>query len=169
METHLILGSLSCISFLKCLSWRENAGFPLSPQQQAWATDDVAQIYDKCIADLEQHLHAISPTLAMNPLTQALRSLLEAVVLARNSRDGIAALGLLQKVGHFRGGQVLVRLCQLVIGSLFLQAVEGLLDATSGADADLLLRYRECHLLVLKALQDGRAYGPQWCNKQITR
>lgn len=50
-----------------------------------------------------------------------------------------------------------------------LQAVEGLLDATSGADADLLLRYRECHLLVLKALQDGRAYGPQWCNKQITR
>lgn len=49
------------------------------------------------------------------------------------------------------------------------KAVEGLLDATSGADADLLLRYRECHLLVLKALQDGRAYGPQWCNKQITR
>jgi len=49
------------------------------------------------------------------------------------------------------------------------QAVEGLLDATSGADTDLLLSYRECHLLVLKALQDGRAYGPQWCNKQITR
>lgn len=52
---------------------------------------------------------------------------------------------------------------------LLVQAVEGLLDATSGADADLLLRYRECHLLVLKALQDGRAYGSPWCNKQITR
>uniref|UniRef100_A0A8C3PFI7 CCR4-NOT transcription complex subunit 1 n=1 Tax=Chrysemys picta bellii TaxID=8478 RepID=A0A8C3PFI7_CHRPI len=50
-----------------------------------------------------------------------------------------------------------------------MKAVEGLLDATSGADADLLLRYRECHLLVLKALQDGRAYGSPWCNKQITR
>uniref|UniRef100_A0A673N6D0 CCR4-NOT transcription complex subunit 1 n=1 Tax=Sinocyclocheilus rhinocerous TaxID=307959 RepID=A0A673N6D0_9TELE len=50
-----------------------------------------------------------------------------------------------------------------------MKAVEGLLDATSGADPDLLLSYRECHLLVLKALQDGRAYGPQWCNKQITR
>lgn len=72
---------------------------PVCEQQQAWATDDVAQIYDKCIADLEQHLHAVTPALAMNPLTQALRSLLEAVVLARNSRDGIAALGLLQKVG----------------------------------------------------------------------
>lgn len=170
METHLIRGSLSwCLTNVFCLSWRENACFHLFQQQQAWATDDVAQIYDKCIADLEQHLHAITPTLAMNPLTQALRSLLEAVVLARNSRDGIAALGLLQKVGHFRGGGPgsSVPVCHWI--SLFLQAVEGLLDATSGADADLLLRYRECHLLVLKALQDGRAYGPQWCNKQITR
>uniref|UniRef100_A0A3Q0SGE9 CCR4-NOT transcription complex subunit 1 n=1 Tax=Amphilophus citrinellus TaxID=61819 RepID=A0A3Q0SGE9_AMPCI len=130
--------------FLPSNDLSQPTGFLAQPMK-AWATDDVAQIYDKCIADLEQHLHAISPALAMNPLTQALRSLLETVALARNSRDGIAALGLLQK------------------------AVEGLLDATSGADADLLLRYRECHLLVLKALQDGRAYGPQWCNKQITR
>uniref|UniRef100_A0A669AWK5 CCR4-NOT transcription complex subunit 1 n=1 Tax=Oreochromis niloticus TaxID=8128 RepID=A0A669AWK5_ORENI len=130
--------------FLPSNDLSQPTGFLAQPMK-AWATDDVAQIYDKCIADLEQHLHAIPPALAMNPLTQALRSLLEAVALARNSRDGIAALGLLQK------------------------AVEGLLDATSGADADLLLRYRECHLLVLKALQDGRAYGPQWCNKQITR
>lgn len=69
-------------------------------QQQAWPTDDVAHIYDKCISDLEQHLHAIPPALAMNPQTQAIRSLLEAVVMARNSRDGIAALGLLQKVSE---------------------------------------------------------------------
>ncbi|XP_051787591.1 CCR4-NOT transcription complex subunit 1 isoform X4 [Erpetoichthys calabaricus] len=132
--------------FLPSNDLSQPTGFLAQPmKQQAWATDDVAQIYDKCITELEQHLHAIPPALAMNPQTQALRSLLEAVVLARNSRDAIAALGLLQK------------------------AVEGLLDATSGADADLLLRYRECHLLVLKALQDGRAYGSHWCNKQITR
>lgn len=60
-------------------------------------------------------------------------------------------------------------LCDTKLAPLIPQAVEGLLDATSGADADLLPHYRECHLLVLKALQDGRAYGPQWCNKQITR
>ncbi|XP_064193447.1 CCR4-NOT transcription complex subunit 1 isoform X4 [Anguilla rostrata] len=132
--------------FLPSNDLSQPTGFLAQPmKQQAWAADDVAQIYDKCMGELEQHLHAIPPALAMNPQTQALRSLLESVALARNSRDGIAALGLLQK------------------------AVEGLLDATSGADADLLLRYRECHLLVLKALQDGRAYGPQWCNKQITR
>uniref|UniRef100_A0A671N2T8 CCR4-NOT transcription complex subunit 1 n=1 Tax=Sinocyclocheilus anshuiensis TaxID=1608454 RepID=A0A671N2T8_9TELE len=130
--------------FLPSNDLSQPTGFLAQPMK-AWPTDDVAHIYDKCISDLEQHLHAIPPALAMNPQTQAIRSLLEAVVMARNSRDGIAALGLLQK------------------------AVEGLLDATSGADPDLLLSYRECHLLVLKALQDGRAYGPQWCNKQITR
>ncbi|XP_049642075.1 CCR4-NOT transcription complex subunit 1 isoform X6 [Suncus etruscus] len=131
--------------FLPTNDLSQPTGFLAQPMKQAWATDDVAQIYDKCITELEQHLHAIPPALAMNPQAQALRNLLEVVVLSRNSRDAIAALGLLQK------------------------AVEGLLDATSGADADLLLRYRECHLLVLKGLQDGRAYGSPWCNKQITR
>ncbi|XP_053091314.1 CCR4-NOT transcription complex subunit 1 isoform X2 [Pangasianodon hypophthalmus] len=132
--------------FLPSNDLSQPTGFLAQPmKQQAWPTDDMAHIYDKCISDLEQHLHAIPPALAINPQAQALRSLLEAVVMARNSRDGITALGLLQK------------------------AVEGLLDATSGADAELLLSYRECHLLVLKALQDSRAYGPQWCNKQITR
>ncbi|XP_060110364.1 CCR4-NOT transcription complex subunit 1 isoform X4 [Heteronotia binoei] len=131
--------------FLPTNDLTQPTGILAQPMKQAWATDDVAQIYDKCMTELEQHLQSVPHTLPMNPQTQALRSLLEAVVVARNSRDAIAALGLLQK------------------------AVEGLLDATSGADADLLLRYRECHLLVLKALQDGRAYGSPWCNKQITR
>uniref|UniRef100_A0A8B9ZK45 CCR4-NOT transcription complex subunit 1 n=1 Tax=Anas platyrhynchos TaxID=8839 RepID=A0A8B9ZK45_ANAPL len=126
--------------FLPTNDLTQPTGFLAQPMKT-----DVAQIYDKCMTELEQHLQSIPHTLAMNPQAQALRSLLEAVVVARNSRDAIAALGLLQK------------------------AVEGLLDATSGADADLLLRYRECHLLVLKALQDGRAYGSPWCNKQITR
>lgn len=76
----------------------KNHSFLLSLKQQAWATDDVAQIYDKCMTELEQHLQSIPHTLAMNPQAQALRSLLEAVVVARNSRDAIAALGLLQKV-----------------------------------------------------------------------
>lgn len=75
-------------------------------QQQAWPTDDMAHIYDKCISDLEQHLHAIPPALAMNPQAQALRSLLEAVVMARNSRDGITALGLLQKVSSYAKSKV---------------------------------------------------------------
>ena len=54
---------------------------------------------------------------------------------------------------------------------LLFQAVEGLLDGLSTVpnDPELMLRYRDCHLLVLKGLQDHRAYGPQWTNKQVTR
>lgn len=52
------------------------------PMEQSWATDDVARIY-KCITELLQHLHAIPPTLAMNPQGQSLQSLLEDVVLSR--------------------------------------------------------------------------------------
>lgn len=44
-----------------------------------------------------------------------------------------------------------------------------LTNATSGADVDLLLCYKECHLLVLKAFQDGWAYGSPWSKKWITR
>ena len=71
------------------------------------------------MADLEQHLHAIPPALALNPQTQALRSLLEAVALARNSRDGIAALGLLQKVSWrltlFHGSHILHHMSSIVV------------------------------------------------------
>ncbi len=54
----------------------------------------------------------------MNPQTQAIRSLLEAVVMARNSRDGIAALGLLQKVREFLGEKLSYnfwRCCQILL------------------------------------------------------
>ncbi|PIO34363.1 hypothetical protein AB205_0070670 [Aquarana catesbeiana] len=89
--------------FLPTNDLTQPTGFLAQPmKQQAWATDDVAQIYDKCIGELEQHLHAIPPTLAMNPQSQALRGLLEAVALARNTRDAIAALGLLQKAYFYR-------------------------------------------------------------------
>uniref|UniRef100_H2YFJ7 CCR4-NOT transcription complex subunit 1 n=1 Tax=Ciona savignyi TaxID=51511 RepID=H2YFJ7_CIOSA len=100
-----------------------------------------------------------------------LQTLHEAIVLARNSREIVTALALLQK------------------------AVEGLLDASTLTTADqevrfkvnlkylrfivllliicryiqTLVRYRECHVIVLKSLQDQRAYGPLWTNKQVTQ
>jgi hypothetical protein len=53
----------------------------------------------------------------------------------------------------------------------FLQAVEGILDCLTSMpnDPELMMRYRDIHLRVLKALQDPRAYGMQWTNKQVTR
>jgi CCR4-NOT transcription complex subunit 1 len=51
------------------------------------------------------------------------------------------------------------------------QAVEGILDGSPSmaTDPELMIRYRDIHLRVLKALQDPRAYGMQWTNKQVTR
>lgn len=58
-------------------------------------------------------------------------------------------------------------------GILFLpQAVEGLLDlAQPPASADpleMMTRYRDIHLRVLKLLEDARVYGHIWTSKQIT-
>lgn len=33
----------------------------------------------------------------------------------------------------------------------------------------VLARYRDCHIVILKALQDQRSYGPLWTNKQVTQ
>lgn len=39
----------------------------------------------------------------------------------------------------------------------------------STMDHELIIRYRDAHLRVLKALQDPRMYGVQWTNKHIIR
>jgi len=51
------------------------------------------------------------------------------------------------------------------------QAVEGILDGlpSMSNDPELVIRHRDIHLRVLKALQDPRAYGVPWTNKQVTR
>ena len=64
---------------------------PLLYLAQTYATDEITQIYDKIAREIEQHLRlAISPP--NSPQVQALRGLLEAVILARNSREIVTAL-----------------------------------------------------------------------------
>lgn len=36
-------------------------------------------------------------------------------------------------------------------------------------DNDIMVRFRDGHLLVLKALADPRVYGHNWTSKQVTR
>uniref|UniRef100_H2YFJ6 CCR4-NOT transcription complex subunit 1 n=1 Tax=Ciona savignyi TaxID=51511 RepID=H2YFJ6_CIOSA len=135
-----------CIpGFLPSNDSSQPSGFLAKPMQ-AWAVDDITQVYDRCVAELEQHLQLFSVSTTGNQFSQ-LQTLHEAIVLARNSREIVTALALLQK------------------------AVEGLLDASTltTADQETLVRYRECHVIVLKSLQDQRAYGPLWTNKQVTQ
>ena len=76
----------------------------------------------------------------------ALNALIEAIVVARNSHDPSLALAVIQK------------------------AVDGLLEGMARpAEHDVMLTYRDCHLFVLKGLQNSRALGAQVTNKQVTR
>jgi len=109
--------------------------------------DDIQQVFDKIARDLEQHLQTIS-TLPNSQQTMSLRTLLEYVLHARNGvRDANSTLALL------------------------LRAVEGLVEGLnlSTGDSELMLRYRDCHIMVLRAINDPRLCGPPWTTKQVTR
>uniref|UniRef100_A0A2A4JSL1 CCR4-NOT transcription complex subunit 1 n=1 Tax=Heliothis virescens TaxID=7102 RepID=A0A2A4JSL1_HELVI len=79
-----------------------------------------------------------------------MHSLLECLCIARRNRDFVSGCALLQK------------------------AVEGLLDGhivqpgTSSEHVEMMARYRDIHLRVLKLLEDQRVYGHVWTTKQIT-
>lgn len=124
-------------------------------QQVAYATaaaavgnDEVGSLLEKLGGEVEVLLTTMGPS-TPPPQHAALHSLLESLILTRRSRDAGAAMGLLKK------------------------AVEGLLDGptlSSGVmDSEILMRYRELHLRILKCLQHPRGYGMQWTNKNITR
>ena len=60
-------------------------------------TDEISQIYDKIAREIEQHLHTVMAP-PSNPQVQTLHSLMEAVIVARNSKEIQTAHALLQKV-----------------------------------------------------------------------
>ncbi|XP_031558067.1 CCR4-NOT transcription complex subunit 1-like isoform X2 [Actinia tenebrosa] len=116
------------------------------PFPQAMMPEEVVQILNKCAAEIEQHLHAIMAP-PSSPPVMTIHSLLDAVVQTRNSRDNNAAVRLLHK------------------------AVEGLLDEVTPlpSDQELALRFRDCHLIVLRGLQDPRGYGINWTSRHVTK
>ncbi|KAK7790471.1 hypothetical protein R5R35_006209 [Gryllus longicercus] len=117
-----------------------------------YGSDEIGTMYDKLVSEVE---HFLQPVLGSQGVISSschvnnLHKLLEALLIARRSRDVMSAVSLLQK------------------------AVEGLMDGlvqtNNNTDQELMLTYREIHLRVLKTLQDPRAYGIQWTNKQVTR
>lgn len=122
-------------------------------QQQSAGADDVMQIYERVYRDIEQHITVFQAATSPVPpqMIAALRNLLEYIMHARQAvRDMNPAVALVQR------------------------AVEGLLDgynvaAAPGPEQELMSRYRDCHLLILRSMQEMRSYGPQWTNKNVTR
>ena len=129
----------------------------LSSTFQTSATDEITQIYDKMAREIEQKLRSIIVPI-MNQQVAALHNLLESVLVARNSREIVAALVLLQKAVE-----------GLLEGFTSVSAADQQAGHTSIEKYQMMILYRDCHLSVLKGLQDHRAYGLQWTNKQVTR
>ncbi|XP_063987616.1 CCR4-NOT transcription complex subunit 1 [Diachasmimorpha longicaudata] len=134
-------------------SFPNNPGVAIATPQQvavyaAVNNDEIGSMLEKLAGEVELLIGTMGPA-APPPQHAALHNLLESIILTRRSRDAGAAMSLLKK------------------------SVEGLLDGptiSSGViDTEIILRYREVHLRILKCLQDQRAYGMQWTNKHSTR
>ena len=103
-----------------------------------FTNDEIGVILEKVAVELDRYLQSLLP-MGSSSQAVAIGSLLEAVMLARSSRDHGAHITLLQKA--FEG------------------LVESLTSFASGNDPEAVARFRDAHLLVLKALQDPQAYG----------
>lgn len=152
--------------------------------------DDVVHILGKCAAEIEQHIHQMEQQvqrLLVNPATQhltQLHNLLDMVVNARVSRDNLSSLRLIRKVCKQSFFIVFWKLMVLWIYILsfpnlklinnhlmlfIIKAVEGVLETMLPSDPEMALRYKDCHLIVLRGFQDPRGYGPLWTARQVLK
>lgn len=114
--------------------------------EPSFMPEEVAQILGKCTAEIEQQLHAMN--------------------LSQNNAHGLAVVGLLDVVMKARVARDNVSVVRVVH-----KAVKGLLEGLNPipSDTELALRYRDCHLIVLRSLQDPRGCGPHWVGKHVTK
>jgi len=116
------------------------AATPLTGSEESWAI--IEEVFNKLQPFIEQ-----CTGLPAAPHMNGLQQLLECLRNARTTREVSSIIVLIGK------------------------AVENLLEGlTVGvqAEPDMLARYRDANLLVLKALADQRAYGPNWTSRQVT-
>ncbi|XP_065678715.1 CCR4-NOT transcription complex subunit 1 isoform X1 [Hydra vulgaris] len=123
----------------------------VSDTHKSYMPDDVVHILGKCAAEIEQHIHHMeqqAQQLMVNHASQhlaQLHNLLDMVVNARVTRDNLSSLRLIRK------------------------AVEGVLETMLPNDTEMALRYKDCHLIVLRGFQDPRGYGPLWTARQVLK
>ncbi|KAF2893609.1 hypothetical protein ILUMI_12564 [Ignelater luminosus] len=123
---------------------------PFQPSQNVIAAaDDMSAVYEKLAVEVEQFVQAISTQASFSAMNSNLHILHECLMHAIRSRDLVLS------------GMNLVQKC-----------VEGLQDGLMSISNDpehIVIRYKEMYVRVLKSLQDPRAFGQQWTNKQVTR
>merc|ERR1719273_2520944 len=116
----------------------------VTPNQAA--TEDVVVILDDVHNKLQPFIEQCT-SLPPAPHMASLNQLLDSLHVARTSKEVSAVIVLIGK------------------------AVESLLEGlTPGlqTEPEMLARFRDANILVLRALADQRAYGPNWTNRQVT-
>ena len=134
---------------------------------------------EEAAPQLEAEVEAPSAALEREDVSSAVRDALDALpktqrmamVLARF--EGLSHAEIAEVIGSTeKAVQSLMHRARTALRTSLARFLdEGLQDglAASNVDPQMRVRCRDCHLLVLKALQDQSAFGPQWTNKQITR
>ena len=110
------------------------------------ASDDCVAILDEAHSKLQPFIEQCT-SLPPAPHMQSLNQLLEALHIARTSKEVSSVIVLIGK------------------------AVESLLEGlTPGiqTEPEMLARFRDANILVLRAIADQRAYGPNWTGRQVT-
>ncbi|XP_076065903.1 CCR4-NOT transcription complex subunit 1 isoform X3 [Oratosquilla oratoria] len=127
---------------------------PVPVNSQPYCSDEGTTTFlmltERISAELEHAIQTLTGVTPTSPMVQMLHALLEGLLLTRTSRDTHTVQLLLRK------------------------AVENLLEGTRDHSSEpelnhLALRFRDCHLIVLKAMADPRSYGIGWTAKQVTK
>jgi len=136
-----------------------SSGYRIPTQAASnWPSDEMSSLFDRCIKEIDLSQQACTQT---EPQTDAfgmptsttfakLQVLLELVKSVRNSKEPSLVTPFVQKI------------------------VESLLDIhVSGTHPEmpvaLKYRFRNCHLIVLRTLQDPRLYGSPYVSKEVTQ
>ena len=140
----------------KPLTDREAASITLKPgatEQPAQAVTPNLPATDDCVVILDDVHSKLQPfieqctSLPPTPHMASLNQLLESLHVARTSKEVSSVIVLIGK------------------------AVESLLEGlTPGLqiEPEMLARFRDANIIVLRALADQRAYGPNWTGRQVT-
>ena len=110
------------------------------------ASDDTVAILDEVHSKLQPFIEQCTG-LPPAPHMAALQQLLEALHIARTSKEVSSVI--------------------VLIGKAVDSLLEGLTPGLQ-TEPEMLARFRDANILVLRALADQRAYGPNWTGRQVT-
>lgn len=119
---------------------------PSTPFQVAQASDEMASLCEKLAVEVDQFIVATSGQSNYAVMNNTMMMIRDCLMYTMHNRELGSSIAIVQK------------------------CVEGLQDTVvQHNEHDVILKFREITIRILKSLQDPRAFGQQWVIKQVTR